>query len=957
VVQPLRTGVARPVDGLLGRDDETRRVRDLLDAASAGRAGALVLVGEPGMGKSALCRHAVEVASTFTVVGGGATEAESAVPLAFVSTLLRPLAGSVPVLSGSLAELIEPVASEAPRTMGPSSLGADLLALLAAAAVPAPLLVVIDDAHWLDRPSANALAFAVRRLAHDRVAVLATVGTDEGMAPDLPGDRVLLDGLDPCAVATLATRVAGGPVDARIVDRLVRESVGNPLATLELARALSPEVMTGRIAPPAVTPVGRSLLPSLDRRVAGCTPTTRRALLVLALAGPAPASVVLDACHRLGVGRSVFDPAVDAGIVTTAGPRLAFSHPLLGAATVRQGSAGDVRATHAALTDAWAGVGDVEHRSWHLAEASDEVDEEAAASLEEAALGVAGRLGVGAAASALERAAQLTPPGERRAARLADAAGALLLAGRTSEVPRLLDDALQQTVDRRTIAAVRRLSGQLLVIAGSTTAGADLLASTAAEVAAEDPALASLLLVEAAVPCLTDARPLDALAHLRSAAAVLARADGSLTPLADGVLATALLMAGRADEAASVLERCRSLAAPDRADTRSFVPSVASALVWNEEHDLALRHADRAITAARHGRRPSDLPHHLGCRAEVLFWTGSWEAARASATEGLALAEQSRQAGLVAFLSAVLARVEAAQGRTEDCLRHAETVLDHRRRRAAGESLDLFSGAALALLHVGLAQDDEAVAAAEHLPDWCARRSVVDTSLSPFWPDLLEALARSGRRDEASTGLDRFEAEAQRTRRTWSRAAALRCRAVVHPSAADDNLFAGAVALHDLSPTPFERARTELCWGESLHRRRHGEAERHLRIAKSLFERLGARPWSARTTARLIDVGAIMAPTRPSTLDQLTGHEVQVALTIADGRSNKEAARLLFVSPKTIEFHLVHIYRKLEVHSRSELTRLVSLGQPPGARADDHGVTAVPARHPPAAGPRRTDHH
>ena len=317
------------------------------------------------------------------------------------------------------------------------------------------------------------------------------------------------------------------------------------------------------------------------------------------------------------------------------------------------------------------------------------------------------------------------------------------------------------------------------------------------------------------------------------------------------------------------------------------------------------------------------LPYALSLLSDVDFRTGNWVTAYAEASEAVRIADETHQATTLAFSLVCLARIEAAQGREENCRAHVRQALaiDYQRIGAVRP----FSESALGLLELGLGHTDAAIGHLEELAHRAAERGLREPGVVQWTPDLIEAYARAGRQTEAERAVEEFERVARETERSWALAAAARCRGLLVTEDEFEAEFQRALELHAGTPTPFERARTELCLGERLRRtRQRADAREPLRIALETFEHLGAAPWAERARAELAASGETARKRDPYVAERLTAQELQVALRVARGATNKEAGAALFLSHKTIETHLGRIYRKLNVRSRTELAHLLA---------------------------------
>ena len=626
-----------------------------------------------------------------------------------------------------------------------------------------------------------------------------------------------------------------------------------------------------------------------------------------------------------GLDADALEPAERAGVITIADTTLRFRHPLLRSVAYRTMPAPDRRAAHRMLALALDGARAAERRAWHLAAAAVGPDEEVAEALEQAAVAARRRGGPAAAVHAGERAARLTPDPGRRARRLLEAATDVARVGPPERARDLLDEALDLDPEPLLRADVQHLRGLLEARGGDAGAAAELLVDEASRVVELDAARAATMLLAAVQPCFQAGRSAAALAIAERAGALAQQAG--LPRMPAGVpLAMMLLLGGQRErarpllvEAADWLERAE--------DPWALGPvlhfGVGQAFCWVEDYERARRLLIGGIAQARAWSAPGLLPYGLLSLAELEFRTGVWLSALARAAEAVELARQTGQPNDEAYALGVLARVEAALGQESACRAHLSRALELVEQRGALIAR-CYMGSVLGFLALGLGRSEHAIAALEEVAAFLAERPAQDPNVLQWTPDLIEAYARVGRDTDAAIMLAGFDSEALSSGGGWGRAASARCHGLL---AGDDEFevsFHAAIELHD---TRFEAARTRLCLGERLRRAgRRVEARAELRSALEAFDRLGAGPWARRARAELRATGERVTRRAPGATDRLTPQELQVALSIAGGATNREAAAALFLSPKTIEFHLRNIYRKLGLRSRTQLVRVVLSG-------------------------------
>ena len=916
---------------MLGRASEASLVESLVRDARGGLSGSLLVSGEPGIGKTALLAHARTAAEGALVLEATGAEGESHLAFAGLADLLAPLFARIDELPDAQGAALRGALALGPPVPGDRFTAyAATLSLLAAGADVRPLMCILDDAHWLDAESLDAVQFAARRLGAEDIAIL--MGAREGLNARVDGSplpRLRLEGLGRADSAALIAEHASSPPAPDVLAALVRGARGNPLALVELATALSPRQLAGIEPLPDPLPVGPYLQDALLRPVLALPEATRRALVVLS-ADDGTTGFLAAALAAEGLTIADLERAERAGVVGIGPTRAMFSHPLVRAAVYQAAEAPERRRAHRAHAASAAAIGEsaLDRRAWHLALAATGPEEAAAAELEAAALRATARNGHAAACEALEAAARLSPDVRERGRRLLASGQGALAAGEFVRAGRLFDEVAALDADPAQALEALVGRGYVETFGGSARRAVDLLVAAAERLEAQSPAGAAALLIQASVPCamLTDLRRSASLAE--RATALAASAPPPVAAMADVAGAVVSTFSGRPAEASpeSMAELSRSVAA---GDPISFVWLQGSfqALMLMERYDEALAGLDEVVRAARQRSTPSVLPLPLFTRAEVRRRTGRVDLALADAAECVRLAEDTGQETASGLGRFTIAALDAVRGRAEACRAGAAEMIAACARTEA-ESLLLFADYALGMLALGAGDLDGAV---EHLGSADRRRreggGFHHPLMDAYEQDLAEALIRLGRPADAAEVLATLDAEARSTATRWPAAAVARCRGLM---AADDEFeehFAEALALHARTPTPFERARTELCLGERRRRaRRVRDARAPLAASLETFEALGADPWaeSARRELRAAGARPRRAPAAES--DDLTPQELQVALIVAEGATNKEAASALLLSPKTVEYHLAKVYAKLGVRSRAQLARRMTSG-------------------------------
>ena len=613
--------------------------------------------------------------------------------------------------------------------------------------------------------------------------------------------------------------------------------------------------------------------------------------------------------------------AIDCGLahLEADGPR--FSHPLARAAALEVGESAQRRLAHEALARAWSEAGDPERAAWHLAEGGDGPDAHVSFALAGVARAARARGAPGAAAEAWQRAIETAPDPDQGLPLRLESARDLAQAGRASEALVELDEIFDRGSGADLRADAEMLQGQLLISLGRIEQAARVLEAGAARIRDADRARAALMLCGAAFARTSHGEMTAAVATAEEAVALAGPLGGSSAAAAELSLGTVLIAAGEGNRGYPLLLRHAERVDPSaRAlDGWSGPSRLGLFACWMEDFDTARRELQRAVALARDRGLVSSLPLALSALGELEFRVGNWISARAHAEEALQLAEDADQ--FLHFGHTVLLRLHAVTGDADGARAYADIV-----SRIAADSgsraLEMHADAGLGLLELGLDRPEAAIVHLCCTREIARRSGMRELNYVQWMPDLIESQIRAGLWPEARSTLAEFEAEAQRTGRGWALAAAARCRGLLAQPETSETVFTEAHRLVCALPSPFERARTELCWGERLRRDgRRVEARRHLHDALQRFEALGAAPWAEKAARELRSSGGRARRGPRSRSDELTAQQMQIATMVAEGRTNKSVATSLFLSPKTIEAHLGQVYRKLDVANRTQLAR------------------------------------
>ncbi|WP_256436485.1 LuxR family transcriptional regulator [Conexibacter sp. SYSU D00693] len=928
---------------LVGLQGERERVGRLLAGARDGQGAALLVRGEAGIGKSALLGAAAEQAAGLPVLALRARghEAEAGIPSGGLADLLEPVLGLRDRLPAVQARALGgALGLEPPAPADREALPLAVLTLLREAAREQPVVVLVDDVQWLGRHARLALGYAARRLSGPGIVLLLAARAGHGVEDDLAGVEVL--DLRPLArddaFALVRQATSDGPLVDAVARRVVDAAAGNPRALLELPGLLDPEQRAGREPLPWLLPAPPALHEQHAVALAALAPATRTALLCAAAMASGRTDVLDAGLAELGLDAGALAPAERAGLLTV-GSRATFRHPLLRAVVYHAAPAAERRRVHAALSVVSPDRG---RRAWHAALAAVAPDEALATAMEAAAQDPETRGEQAVVAQGLARAAQLSQDPDAKVRRRLAAAAAWIRAGFPVQALATLEATERAGVAEGVPAArLRGLRGRAELQLGATaTALADLVGAARAAEAAGDPGLAARLVLEAG-GAQALAGEAGARVRLATTAAALARTarDPLACALADGLRAHAHAIIGEEEAAAPLLDRALPVlldAGRALLDVPAEVPVAAAlAAAWLERPEPAAALLDRLVLAAREARAPAQLVAPLWARALLDVRRGRWSAALADAREAHDVALTGGLDGPRAVAAATVALAEALRGDGDAAREHAKAALALTEAEA---------GSATAVLaHHALGLDALGRGDAELAGEWLDRAARIagaarlGRSIIAFGADRVEAHARAGRSAAAHEALEAFADGAGGGR--WALAALARCRGLLATGADHEDHFETALADHERERQPWERARTLLAYGERLRReRRRADAREMLVGALASFERLGSDAWAERTRIELRATGQGAVRTAPATtapeptpealaaagLDELTPHELQIARLVSYGMTNREVAGKLFLSPKTIEYHLSSIYRKLGLRSRTQLAKLVA---------------------------------
>lgn len=897
-----------------GRDEVLQQIATLVEGSRTGHGGSLLVTGAPGLGKTTILDSAANlVDQSWIVLRCRGTEREADLRYGGLHQLLAPLPDAVRAIPEPAREALNSVVGTGPvRPDDSHRVGLGILALWADLAADHSILCLIDDAHWWDRPSIDALSFATRRLATHRVAVLVTA-REQFPAYGLPATELTPLSRNESR-ALLTERFPGLPTDTR--ERVLETAAGNPLALLELPSANTDLPTLGPLA------LSDRLQREYERDIRALPEDTRTALLVVAADYSGSLIIALRVLTEFGSTAAALDAAERIGVVNISGYSITFRHPLERAAAYRMAPFSMrlfVHATIAANTD------DPELRAWHLAAAATAPDEAAAAALEAVAGHARHNTDYRRAAVAAEHAGRLSLHPADRHRRLMVALEANVEAGQVHRALGLADEIASYEAEPADLARLSAARGRILSAQGDPRGAYNAFADAAAHLSPGHPDAAARMHLHAAGAAWPDPDP----SRIRTARAALAALelgtarDGYLAVL-DGQIACGALGGDRA-HAIRTVRRAVDIGRTRFAEDYSIRFMLAVQAIGAGEIDDArtdLLELKRICHEQGMAGRLSIVGSALGT-AEILL--GHFQEAETVLTESLRLAHEIDQPDRAARTGANLAVLAAVRGEQERCRRLAEDSMP-----GTTSPFDTTSTVkarwALGLLDLGHGRHE---AAAAHFEAAADHRDRAIGCWIPLISDHFEAVARCERaRTEEPMSLLRGWYDANPT--PWIEAHLLRCRGLLE---GDDTAFARALALHADAQRWFDHARTGLLYGEWLRRERSpSKARTVLQGAKRTFERLGALPWAERARTELRAAGEGV-DTRPAAAARLTPQELQVVRLAATGATNREIGSRLQLSPKTVSYHLYRAFPKLGVSNRRTLARLtLELDDPPNTR-------------------------
>jgi DNA-binding CsgD family transcriptional regulator len=895
---------------LRGRASECALLDELASAIRRGESRSLVLRGEPGIGKTALLEHLIAAASDLTVVRAVGVESEMELAYASLHQLCGPLLdrlGKLPPPQRQALEIVFGVSSGAAPDR--FLVGLAVLSLFAAAAEDRPLLCVVDDAQWLDQASELTLAFVARRLLAEPVGIVFGAREPGEELRHLP--HLEVRGVHDDDARALLTSAVRFKLDEAVRDRIVAETRGNPLALLELPRGLTATQLAGGFGLMGAQALTGRIEESFIQRLGLLSDDGRQLLLVAAAEPAGDPRLLWRAAERLGIGPEAAEAAEAEGLLAIGG-RVTFRHPLVRSALYRSATARDRRAVHLALAEATDREADPDRRAWHLAAAAARPDEEVAAELERSAGRAQARGGLAAAAAFLRRAVTLTKSPVRRAARALAAAQASLQAGEFDAALGLAATAEAGPLDEFQRALVELLRAQVTFAAGDWGNAPPLLLNAATRLVSFDLDLAreTYLTAWGAAGLAEDVAARDVLVEISRAVRALPSAPGTPSPrdlMLDGF--AQLITEGHAAAAPTLQRAVRAVADIPAEDVLrwGWMTVGASAAVWDHEGWLAS--CARQAQIVRDAGALAALPVHLTYLGMGIVWTGDFAgtASLIAEIDSVAAMTGSR------FPPYTLLRLRALQGREDEASATIASAIE----RFGGQGMTALRAYwAAAVLYNGLARYAEAAAAA---------RLATSNALNhwiPTWvlPELVEAAVRCGDAGLARDALERLAKTTQPCGTEFALGMEARCRALLGDGTAADELYREAIERLTRTRLLPEVGRAHLLYGEWLRREnRRVDAREQLRTAYEMLATIGMEAFAERARKELAATGENVRKRAVDTRDDLTAQERQIARLARDGLSNPEIGARLFLSPRTVEWHLRNVFTKLRIQSRREL--------------------------------------
>jgi DNA-binding CsgD family transcriptional regulator len=904
--------------GLLDRTSEREVLDELLAHVRAGQSGVLVIRGEAGIGKTALLRYAARHASGFRVAQVTGVEAEMELPFAGIHQLCVPLLGHLEALPQPQMDALNVALGLASGDVPERFLvGLAVLGLLSAEAENRPLLCLVEDAQWLDDASGLILGFIARRLLAESVAIVVSV-REPSNRQDFRGlPELIVRGLPEEDARTLLGRAAPGRLDERVRDRIVAETRGNPLALLDLPGSMSEAELAGGFALPAATDLSRHLEDHYRERAAALPEVAQRLLLLAAAEPIGDATLVWRAARGLGIDRNSLAPAEDAQLVEV-GARVRFRHPLVRSAVYGAAVLSERRVAHRALAEATDPDTDPDRRAWHRAHAAVGVDEDVAAELERSADRARARGGAAAAAAFLAHAVELTPDPAERGRRALAAAQAKFDAAAADAAVELMAVAELAPLDEIQRAQLERLRAEIAFARRRGSDAPALLLHAARRLEPLDARLARETYLEAIAAAIYAGHLVDT-PDVREAAEAARTAPAAPEP----PRAIDLLLDGLAirfvdgypagvPRLRKALDAFRDVEGLTESDGRwLWLASRVARNLWDD--DVWYELVTRGLRAARETGSLRMLPIALTYRASLHVHEGEFSAASSLIEEADVIIEATEMAPLK-VASLMLAAWRGNEAKALELF-----AAGRREATARGEGVGLtILDWATALMYNGHGRYDEALSAAQ-------RGCEQDDARLFAWSlvEMVEAGVRTGATEAAAAALDDLSQRTRASGTEWALGIEAGSRALLSDPRDAEPLYREAVERLARSRGAVHLARARLLYGEWLRREnRRVDAREQLRAAHEMFSTVGAEGFADRARHELLATGETARRRSDDAREVLTPQEAHIARLASEGLSNPEIGAQLFLSPRTVQYHLRKVFLKLDITSRSQLSRV-----------------------------------
>ncbi len=903
---------------LIDRDAERDTLDRFVAAIRAGQSQALVVSGEAGVGKTALLDYLAANASGCHLVRIAGVQSEMELPFAALHQLCAPMLDGLQLLPAPQRDAVRTAFG---MSSGPVPdrflVGLGVLSLLSDIAEEQPLVCLLDDEQWLDRASAQVLGFVARRLVAESVGMVFAVRIPSSELAGLAELRIV--GLQEADAQALLDSVLTGPLDTRVRDQILAETRGNPLALLELPRGLIPQQLAGRFRLPSAMRLSGGIEENFRRRVDVLPDQTRRLLLIAAAHPVGDPAVVWGAAARLGIGAEATAPATAAGLIEF-GMRVRFRHPLVRSAVYGSASPQERQQVHRALADVTDPEQDPDRHAWHRAHAAAGPDEDVAAELESGADRAQARGGVAAAAAFLERATMLTPDPARRTERALGAASAKVKAGAFGAASELLSIAEAGPPDDFQQARIDLVKAELSFVTNWGSDAPSLLLKAASRLEPIDVDLSRATYLQALAAGMFAGQMALGGGVLEVARAAVAAPAPPQPPRApdffldglaahfDGGYPAGLPMLRRALDVfgigMSVDEELRW----------HWLAGVVARLLWDDRRWEM--HTEGHVGLARGVGALSELPLALNARAIVMLFAGDLTTA-ASLIQELQAATEATGSNLAPYGALGLAAFCGAQAEAATLI---DVMISDATRRGEGTAIT-FAEWASAVLNNGVGDYETAMRAAQRASEHAGEQ------VAATWAavELIEAAARNGNRELAVGTCRRLAEMTSASGTDWALGIEARSRALLNDGDTAERLHCESIERLGRTRIRADLARAHLLYGEWLRgERRRVDARAQLRLALNMLEAMGMDAFAERARRELQAAGETARKRNVATGDeQLTAQEAQIARMARDGLSNPEIGVRMFISPRTVQYHLRKVFTKLGIESRSQLDRVL----------------------------------